>query len=87
MLINLGVKAEDLEKIGHLTTKRYYKDYKGGVICLDKNEYNNKIDYEVELEVNTSLQDAQNILLELFKENNINSYRLGENKITRATKL
>jgi len=47
---NLGVKPKDLVYMGSLETIRREATYKNVLLVLDISRYNNKIDYELELE-------------------------------------
>ena len=66
----LGLNVDSLSIVTSLKTERYDIDYNGGLLSLDKNTYNNIVDYEVELE-ETSLERAQANLKELCEKVNI----------------
>lgn len=81
IITNLNVrdiKLVSAKKIGELITKRcvYYFD-KFTEICLDKNEYLNFIDYELEVEFNGDLPYKVKIWLENLGINN-NSFVPGK---------
>lgn len=69
-LLMLGLNVDSLSIVTSLKTERYDIDYNGGLLSLDKNTYNNIIDYEVELE-ETSLERAQANLKEICEKVNI----------------
>lgn len=49
-LKRLGIKAEELRYVGALTTSRYSFTEAAVTYCLDKSEYANQVDYELEIE-------------------------------------
>lgn len=51
ILLERGVKLEDLTILGHLTTTRREYQTNIGLMALDVNVYADKKDYELELEV------------------------------------
>ncbi len=66
-----GVKDTTLSILGALTTYRRETKYKGDLLVLDKSEYFDTTDYELELEVkdyNQGLQSFQSLLNELNLE-------------------
>ena len=65
-----------------IKTIRYKINYKNTIIELDKNFFNNYIDYEIEVE-SFSLDEASNILSEFLNENNID-FCPSKAKIARA---
>lgn len=87
-IINSKIKIDELDdyvhKIGELETNRISMPYKIGEIFLDISHYNNIIDYEIEYEVNTSLEEAQNIIKALFNELDITNYHISESKVKRC---
>lgn len=68
-----------------LTTKRYEIITPNGLICLDKNYYNNLVDYELEYEV-TDYYLGKSAFLELVKKYNLNYIRNCPSKISRLLK-
>lgn len=68
----LGVNIEDLSILTSLTTERIEIDYKGGILCVDKNHYSGMTDYELEVEF-TSIEGARDLALQLLKECKINN--------------
>ena len=68
----LGVKISDLKILTSLTTHRIEVDYKGGILCVDKNHYSGMVDYELEVEF-TSIEGAKELALEVLKECNIHN--------------
>jgi uncharacterized protein YjbK len=79
-----GFEGLVLESEGKLTTHRNSKPYKDGEIFLDENHYNGIIDYEVEYEVRTSLEEAQRVIEELFKDLGIKDYKVSDSKHKRC---
>ena len=73
-LLMLGLNVDSLSIVTSLKTERYDIDYNGGLLSLDKNTYNNIVDYEVELE-ETSFERAKANLKERFEKVNI-EYRI-----------
>lgn len=66
-----GVKDTTLSILGALTTYRQKTKYKGDLLVLDKSEYFDTTDYELEFEVkdyNQGLQKFQSLLNELNLE-------------------
>ncbi|WP_440894919.1 CYTH domain-containing protein [Amphibacillus sp. Q70] len=80
-LNELNVKREELKYGGKLKTKRIEVNYLNTVIVLDKSNYNNRIDYELEVEAN-SKEQANQVLAELLKTYHI-SKKNTPNKIAR----
>lgn len=68
----LGVKISDLKILTSLTTHRIEIDYKGGILCVDKNHYSGMVDYELEVEF-TSIEGAKELALDVLKECNIHN--------------
>ena len=62
----LGVKVEELKILTSLTTDRIEVDYKGGILCVDKNQYSGITDYELEVEF-TSIEGAKELALDVLK--------------------
>lgn len=85
-LKSLGFNVFDLELITSLETKRYSTLYKGGEIFFDENEYSNTVDFEIEYEVSTNIEQANKVVLDLFKEYNVEHYEKAISKRERATK-
>ncbi|MDY4788423.1 MAG: CYTH domain-containing protein [Bacilli bacterium] len=84
VLHNLNLSLKDLHFIASLTTKRATIPYKNGELFFDESSYLNIVDYEIEYEVNTNLEDAYNDLNTLFKQINITSFHKGYSKIKRC---
>lgn len=80
-----GIDLSSLGIIGSLTTKRVDAPYMGGFLSIDMNTYNNKVDYEVELE-HTSMEEAISRLKGLLEENGIEFKENHETKTSRALK-
>lgn len=72
-----------LKILSTLTTYRIDIEYKNGLISIDKNIYNNNLDYELEYETN-SYQNGLEILKELFKELDIEFKENKKSKLVRA---
>ncbi|MCQ2742163.1 MAG: CYTH domain-containing protein [Bacilli bacterium] len=69
-LKSLCVNTKDLYIITHLTTTRTDVSYEGGLLSIDKNEFSNQVDYEVEFEYSDK-DGAENILRGLLERNGI----------------
>lgn len=63
----LGVNVKNLKILTSLTTDRIEVDYKGGILCVDKNHYSGITDYELEVEF-TSIEGAKELALNVLKE-------------------
>lgn len=75
---------EDKEYIGKLTTHRKEcLDYSDVEICLDKNEYLNKTDYEIEIEFKGDYPEA---IISILEKNGIKTDLVVEGKNTRYMK-
>ena len=84
VLNTIGLSQNNLHFFAKLTTKRATTKYKIGELFFDESTYFDKTDYEIEYEVSTNLEEANNILFDLFKELNITSYHKGYSKIKRC---
>lgn len=82
-LISNKIDLTKMKVFGKLTTTRSDIKYKTSLISIDKNEYNNQIDYEIEAE-DSSMEDAKNNLQEFLNKNMI-SYK--ENHVTKLKRL
>ena len=51
-----------------------------------ENEYLDVVDYEIEFEVSSNIQEANKTILDLFEENNIKDYKKAISKRERAVK-
>lgn len=69
-IIMLGINIEELKILTTLSTLRIEIDLDEGKLCIDKNEYSDMVDYELELEGN-ALSVVKLKLQEICKENNI----------------
>ena len=67
----LEYNLDDVIYLGKLKTIRHTYNDTYGQICLDYNEYNNLIDYEIEYELYDHNLDYLNYFKELLKTNNI----------------
>ena len=85
-LKELGYNVFDLELITHLETKRHSCLYKGGEIFFDESSYGGVVDYEIEYEVYTNIEEANRTVLELLKEYNVTNYEQAISKRERAVK-
>lgn len=63
----LGFNIDKLKILASLTTERIEIHYKDGLMSLDRNVYNNQIDYELEME-QTSMDGAEELIKDLLKE-------------------
>ncbi|PAE25191.1 CYTH domain-containing protein [Bacillus sp. 7894-2] len=80
-LEELGIKTDNLQYFGTLTTKRAEKEYNKGLAVLDHSRYLNKEDFELEFEVDNR-KEGQMVFLNLLQQLNI-PVRKTENKIKR----
>ena len=69
-LSNRGADVSKLEKISALTTERIEVPYSDHLLVIDKNYYNEKIDFNLEVE-STSRELAKKYLLDFIKEYDI----------------
>ena len=65
-LVELGVNLNSLEIVTTLFTERMEIDFPDHVFIIDKNFYNNKVDYNLEVE-STSKEKAQHYLEKIVK--------------------
>ena len=77
----LGIKTDNLQYFGTLTTKRAEKEYKNGLAVLDHSLYLEKEDFELEFEVDNR-DEGESIFVNLLQQLNI-PVRNTENKIKR----
>lgn len=82
-ILNKNINPNDLKILSTLSTFRIDIKYKNGLLSIDKNEYNNNIDYEIEYECDKYLIGL-NIIKDLFKELNINFKENKKSKLVRA---
>lgn len=84
ILENDGIDISKLQVLTFLKTSRIEVELdKGYLLAIDKNEYNNKIDYELEVESN-NLEDGINYLKALCKNAKINYVPNHDSKQKRA---
>jgi uncharacterized protein YjbK len=81
MLLNLGISIPYLRHFGTLVTDRAEIEFNRGLLVLDKSSYFNKVDYELEYEVQDYKQGKKKFL-DLLDERGI-PQRETENKIKR----
>lgn len=80
-LMNLHIPIKDIKYFGSLKTWRAERKYFDGIIVFDKSEYFNKIDYELEYEVNDF--NSGQIHFQQLLENNHIPIRKTPNKVIR----
>lgn len=83
ILNNLNISGK-LEYIGSLKTTRYLLEDEFGELCIDKNEYLDFVDYEIEYELFNHNDDKLDYFINLLKKNNI-PYK--ENKIRKIKRF
>ncbi len=83
LLVKNNIDISKLKIINQLRTIRYEISYSGAIACLDKNFYNGKIDYELEVEA-SSLKKAEEICREIL--NKFNIFDIEFNKITKQAR-
>ena len=81
ILLERGVKLEDLTILGHLTTTRREYQTNIGLMALDVNVYADKKDYELELEVSDA-EKGKDDFDAFLKENNID-FKYAKSKVAR----
>ncbi|WP_036833083.1 CYTH domain-containing protein [Pontibacillus litoralis] len=69
-LSSMGIQLTDVLFRGSLLTERVEEEYEGTLIVLDRSHYNNKTDYELELEAQTK-QHGEHIFNQLLTNYNI----------------
>ncbi len=69
-LTMMDIDVKKLKVLASLSTKRIDIPYEGGKLSLDENEYNDILDYEIELEYNNE-SDAERLLRELLESEGI----------------
>lgn len=82
-LTMLDIDTDKLHILASLTTDRIELDYKGGVLCIDRNSYLDIVDYEVEFEYN-SLSGAEAVLSALLETHGIPVHFSRLSKTARA---
>lgn len=82
-LLLIGLTPQALICYTHLSTWRYEKHYKGGVLCLDKSQYSGITDYEVEYEARSEAE-GRIIFCDLLKAYQITYQANCLGKMTRA---
>lgn len=80
-LNDLGIVVSDLHVIGHLSTLRYEFPGNKGTYFLDKNFYQDQMDYELEFE-SESLEEGYITFQDFLRNNNIKT-RKAKQKIER----
>ncbi|CAM3371233.1 CYTH domain-containing protein [Streptococcus pluranimalium] len=83
LLTDKKIPLENLTVLGHLTTIRRETRLPIGLLALDKNHYSDRIDYELELEVEDA-EKGQKDFDEYLKRHNIN-YKYAKSKVARFT--
>ncbi len=86
-LKKIAIDINSIQIQGSLTTKRARIKYQGGNLDLDISHYRDMVDYEVEYEVESNLDEAKRIVEELFTKNNITSYKLSIAKMKRCLNI
>ena len=76
------IKGQNIINYMSLSTYRITFPYKNGIIALDKCEYVNKVDYELEYHT-SQYEDGKKTFIELIKTNNL-VYKKSQPKIKRA---
>lgn len=79
----LSIDVKRLNIIAFLTTERIESNYKGCIVCVDKNFYANKKDYEIEVEAK-SMIEAKKICQEILNIHGIYDFEF--NKITKQAR-
>ncbi|WP_096155120.1 MULTISPECIES: CYTH domain-containing protein [Bacillus] len=77
----LQVNGSSITYFGSLTTHRFETDYQSGLLVLDKSEYLNVVDYELEFEV-SNYEIGQGQFKQLLEQQKIPT-RETKNKIVR----
>lgn len=73
-LLNINkIDVNKLKILHQLRTIRYEITYNGTIVCLDKNFYNGKVDFEIEVEA-ASLKKAEEICREILNRHKINAF-------------
>lgn len=81
LLDQYTINLDAIHTLGSLTTTRREYQTPIGLMALDRNEYTNKVDYELELEVEDAGLGEQNFNT-FLKENKI-EYRYARSKVVR----
>lgn len=80
-LIELTINPETVALLGTLTTKRFERKTADGLFVLDESQYENSIDYELELEV-ADYQIGKEVFEEFLTARKL-PYRPAKHKIAR----
>lgn len=81
LLLENGVDCDHLKNLGHLTTIRREMKTPIGLMALDKNNYSDRIDYELELEVADATQGKKDF--ETFLNDNNIDLKYAKSKVAR----
>jgi uncharacterized protein YjbK len=81
LLLERDVDLSEITLIGSLTTIRYEQHLPIGLCALDKNDYLGHTDFELELEVDESVQGKKDFFE--FLEKNQVEYRFSKSKVVR----
>lgn len=81
LLAQKHIPIENLEVLGHLTTVRREVRLPIGLLALDKNHYADRIDYELELEVDDAEQGEKDFK-DYLDQHHIN-YKYAKSKVAR----
>ena len=80
--LNDIIKGQSIVNYMTLSTFRIFYPYKNGMVYIDKCEYVDTIDYEMEYST-SNYDEGKRVFIELVKENNI-VYKKSQPKIKRA---
>ena len=80
--LNEIIKGQSIINYMSLSTFRIFYPYKNGMVCIDKCEYVDTIDYELEYST-SNYDEGKRIFIEFVKENGI-VYKKSQAKIKRA---
>lgn len=81
LLLENDVDCHHLKNLGHLTTIRREMETPIGLMALDKNNYSDRIDYELELEVADATQGKKDF--ETFLNDNNIDLKYAKSKVAR----
>ena len=79
-----GIQSKKWQVLGCLTTLRYEMKTAIGLMALDESQYFDRIDYELELEVENHEQGKQDF--QQFLEENQIAYQKAPSKLVRFVK-
>lgn len=83
LFLELGINPQDLDELATLTTYRCDFNLDGDILSLDKNSYNQFLDYELELEVQNE-QLGYNKFIKIINDYQLHYTKNAQSKFKRV---